>query len=49
MTIPEPDDVPSSADETPKGTLSIVAVFGALVVVGWLLLFFGVFVPRGTH
>jgi hypothetical protein len=35
-------------DHAPKGTLWIVGVFGALVVIGWLLLFFGVFVPRGT-
>ena len=32
-----------------RGTVIIVAVFGALVVVGWLLMFFGLFVPRGTH
>jgi hypothetical protein len=36
-------------DEHPQGTLVIVGVFGGLVVLGWLLLFFGVFVPRGTH
>lgn len=33
----------------PQGTVVIVAVFGALVVIGWLLMFFGLFVPRGTH
>jgi len=33
----------------PRGTLIIVSVFGALVVLGWLLFFFGLFVPRGTH
>lgn len=33
--------------ESPRGTVVIVFTFGALVVVGWLLLFFGVFVPRG--
>jgi hypothetical protein len=33
----------------PRGTLYIVSAFGILVVVGWLLLFFGLFVPRGTH
>jgi hypothetical protein len=33
----------------PRGTLAIVSIFGALVVVGWLLLFFGLFVPRGTQ
>jgi hypothetical protein len=40
---------PAPEPEAPRGTLAIVAVFGALLVVGWLLLFFGVFVPRGTH
>ncbi len=39
----------SDSHEAPRGTLVIVATFGALVVVGWLLLFFGVFVPRGTN
>ena len=29
--------------------MTIVVVFGALVVLGWLLMFFGLFVPRGTH
>jgi len=33
----------------PQGTLIIVSVFGALFLLGWLLLFFGLFVPRGTH
>ena len=43
-------DQPASSDHVePHGTLTIVAVFGVLVVVGWLLLFFGLFVPRGTH
>ena len=32
-----------------RGTVVIVSVFGALVVLGWLLMFFGLFVPRGTH
>jgi hypothetical protein len=35
--------------EHPRGTVVIVAVFGALMVIGWLLMFFGLFVPRGTH
>lgn len=33
----------------PQGTVVIVSVFGALLVLGWLLMFFGLFVPRGTH
>ncbi|MFQ5530659.1 MAG: cytochrome c oxidase subunit 2A [Gemmatimonadota bacterium] len=32
----------------PKGTLAIVGVYGALFVVGWLVLYFFVFLPRGT-
>jgi hypothetical protein len=39
----------SDQHDPPHGTIVIVATFGALVVVGWLLLFFGVFVARGTH
>jgi len=46
MTHP---DQPPPCPVEPHGTLTIVAVFGVLVVVGWLLLFFGLFVPRGTH
>lgn len=41
------DDPPGAP--RPQGTVVIVAVFGALVVIGWLLMFFGLFVPRGTH
>jgi hypothetical protein len=44
MTMPNA----STTEEGPRGTVVIVAVFGALVVLGWLLLFFGLFVPRGT-
>ncbi len=29
-------------------TMVIVSAFGALLVVGWLLFFFGLFVPRNT-
>jgi len=41
MTPPQPND-------RPRGTLYIVAGFGALVVVGWLLLYFGLFLSRST-
>ena len=43
-----PQDDPSDAGR-PRGTVVIVSAFGALVVLGWLLMFFGLFVPRGTH
>ncbi len=32
----------------PKGTLAIVGVYGLLFAIGWLILYFGVFVPRGA-
>jgi hypothetical protein len=35
-------------NQHPRGTLWIVGVFGGVVVLGWLLLFFGLFVPRTT-
>jgi len=38
-----------SGEAQTRGTVVIVSVFGALLVLGWLLLFFGLFVPRGTH
>ncbi len=41
--------IETTAAGSPRGTVVIVSVFGALVVLGWLLMFFGLFVPRGTH
>jgi len=41
MTSPDPPD-------HPRGTLYIVGIFGGLVVVGWLLFFFVLFLPRNT-
>ena len=40
--------VENSPSESPRGTLYIVAIFGAAVVAGWLALFFGLFLPRST-
>ena len=34
--------------EHPKGTLLIVGVYGALFALGWLILYFFVFLPRGV-
>lgn len=34
--------------EHPVGTLAIVLIFAALFALGWLALYFGIFVPRGT-
>lgn len=32
----------------PKGTLAIVGLYGLFFVIGWLVLYYLVFVPRGT-
>lgn len=32
----------------PVGTLAIVAVYGLLFVIGWLAIYYLVFVPRGA-
>ena len=34
--------------EHPKGTLAIVGVYGLLFALGWLVLYFFVFTPRGA-
>ncbi len=32
----------------PKGTLTIVVLYGVLFVLGWLAVFFFVYLPRGA-
>ncbi len=34
--------------EHPVGTLAVVLIFGVLFAVGWLVLYYGVFLPRGA-
>jgi len=41
-------DPAGPVEDHPRGTLAIVGAFGALVVLGWLLFFFLLFVPRIT-
>lgn len=43
-----PMTLPPDHDESPRGTLYIVSAFGLLVALGWLLLYFGLFLPRST-
>jgi len=31
----------------PKGTLAIIGIYGLLFLVGWLIIYFFVFLPRG--
>jgi hypothetical protein len=35
-----------SQSEQPRGTLAIVAIYAALFIAGWLLIFLGVFLRR---
>jgi hypothetical protein len=32
----------------PRGTLAIVIIFGMLFMLGWLAMYFGMFLPRGA-
>jgi hypothetical protein len=43
-----PPVVPPSTEPDTRGTVVIVAVFGVLVGLGWLVFFFGLFLPRAT-
>lgn len=43
---PAPDE-PVDVGGHPRGTLAIVGIYGLLFVVGWLFIYFGVFLPRG--
>lgn len=42
MDAPDPQNLGH-----PRGTLAIVLVYGVLFVIGWLLFYFGEFLPRG--
>ena len=35
------------AGDHPRGTLALVTLYGVLFVLGWLALYFFVYVPRG--
>ena len=39
---------PPGDGDAPRGTLYIVGGFGVLLVLGWLLFYFGLFLPRAT-
>jgi hypothetical protein len=32
----------------PRGTIAVIALYGVLFVVGWLAVFFFVYLPRGA-
>lgn len=51
----EPDIGGASAEQAlleeighPKGTLAVLAIYMLLFVVGWAVLYFGAFLPRGA-
>jgi hypothetical protein len=44
----ELERVDSAMGETPRGALYVSAISVALLLVGWLILYFFVFIPRGT-
>ncbi|HSR00853.1 MAG TPA: cytochrome c oxidase subunit 2A [Sphingomicrobium sp.] len=44
----EMERLDEALDETPRGALVVAAIAVALLIVGWLGLYFLVFLPRGT-
>jgi hypothetical protein len=45
---PSTDSDEAVLEAPPRGTLIVVGVFGAAVALGWVLLYFGLFLPRVT-
>lgn len=39
---------PEPSERHPRGTLAIVAIYGLLFLLGWLVIYFFVFLPRGA-
>jgi len=47
---PPPNRQPEAEFGHPRGTLAIVVIFGSLFLLGWLVMYFYVFLERGaTH
>ncbi|HEX2803416.1 MAG TPA: hypothetical protein VHN55_05465 [Sphingomicrobium sp.] len=44
----ELERIDSAATEAPKGAVVVSAIAVAALLVGWLLLYFWIFIPRGT-
>ena len=42
-----PSEKRGGIDSHPRGTLAIVGIYGLLFAIGWLIMYFGVFLPRG--
>ncbi|MDH3297685.1 MAG: cytochrome c oxidase subunit 2A [Gemmatimonadota bacterium] len=43
----DPSGPPRDPLGHPKGTLAIIGLYGLLFLVGWLVIYFFVFLPRG--
>jgi hypothetical protein len=39
---------PNKQDESPRGTWALLSIVAVAMTLGWLFLYFGVFLPRGT-
>ena len=44
---PMAEGSPPDIGHHPKGTLAIVGLYGLLFLLGWLVIYFFVFLPRG--
>lgn len=41
-------DLERAMKDVPKGTLALTGLAVAITVIAWLILYFGVFIPRGA-
>ncbi len=37
----------NSQDQHPRGTLALVVIYGVLLLLGWLAVYYLVYIPRG--
>jgi hypothetical protein len=42
-----PEEKEKAVAEAPKGTWAILLVYAVIMVTGWLLMFYGYFLPHG--
>ena len=42
-----PEEQEEAIAEAPKGTWAILLVYAAIMVIGWLAMFYGFFLPHG--
>lgn len=47
MTDPSNDDEKKILESSPKGTLTLLIIFAIASIIGWLYMYFGMFLTHG--